>query len=69
MKLYVTLIWEKGKFVKHVEEGLCHEIEVLMVAGSKEISGIEVLWLGELERRTYSAEGLKAVKISVPKEE
>jgi len=35
------------------------------MTGSNELSYVEVLWLGELERRTYSLADLKVVKVSM----
>jgi len=62
----VTLIWERNKGTsKRVEHGLCHEVEFLAMTGSNELSYVEVLWLGELERRTYSLADLKVVKVSM----
>jgi len=64
-KLYVTLIWKKGLIGKRVEEGFCHEIEFMAIARSETMSYVEVLWLGELERRAYPVKDLKVVKVSI----
>jgi len=65
--MYVTLIWEKG-LSKRVEEGLCHEIEFMALPASEELSCVEVLWLGELERRSYPVKDLGVVKVSFARE-